>query len=379
MKYLREIKELAGVKVLVRLDLNVPVCDGKVVDDFRIRKILPTIAYLQEKKAKIILMSHIETPKDKPSLVPVAEYLKTFGVQCVFVKNYKNALISIEKLDPGSVILLENLREYEGEKKNDKNFAKELASFGDIYVNDAFAVSHRKHASVCAITEFIPSYAGLLFEQELKHLSTAFKPNHPFLFVLAGAKFETKLPLIEKFIKIADQIFVGGALANNFFKEQGKEIGKSMVSPDNFNLSRFLSNPKLLLPIDTVVVDGKTETKKVGQIKSDEMMYDAGPETLALLGQAINKAQYILWNGPLGAYEQGFKKPTLELAKMIAQATENGAKSVIGGGDTLATVAELKIEDKFTFVSTGGGAMLDYLAEGTLPGIEALGGRVVIK
>lgn len=373
MKYLREIKELAGVKVLVRLDLNVPVYNGKVVDDFRIRKILPTIAYLQEKKARIILMSHIETPKDKPSLVPVAEHLKTLGVQCVFVKNYKNALVSIEKLDPGSIVLLENLREYEGEKKNDKNFAKELASFGDIYVNDAFAVSHRKHASVCAITEFIPSYAGLLFEQELKHLSTAFTPAHPFLFVLAGAKFETKLPLIEKFIKIADQIFVGGALANNFFKEQGKEIGKSMVSPDNFNLSRFLGDPKLLLPIDTVVVDGKTETKKVGQIKSDEMMYDAGPETLAMLGKAINNAKYILWNGPLGAYEQGFKQPTLELAKMIAQATENGAKSVIGGGDTLATVAELQIEDKFTFVSTGGGAMLDYLAEGTLPGIEALG------
>lgn len=373
MKYLREIKELAGVKVLVRLDLNVPVYNGKVVDDFRIRKILPTIAYLQEKKARIILMSHIETPKDKPSLVPVAEHLKTLGVQCVFVKNYKNALVSIEKLDPGDIVLLENLREYEGEKKNDKNFAKELASFGDIYVNDAFAVSHRKHASVCAITEFIPSYAGLLFEQELKHLSTAFTPDHPFLFVLAGAKFETKLPLIEKFIKIADQIFVGGALANNFFKEQGKEIGKSMVSPDNFNLSRFLDDPKLLLPIDTVVVDGKTETKKVGQIKSDEMMYDAGPETLALLGQAINNAKYILWNGPLGAYEQGFKQPTLELAKMIAQATENGAKSVIGGGDTLATVAELQIEDKFTFVSTGGGAMLDYLAEGKLPGIEALG------
>lgn len=372
MKYLREQKNLAGVKVLVRLDLNVPIYNGKVVDDFRIRKILPTIAFLQEQKAKIILMSHIESPSDNPSLIPVAEHLKGLGIECIFVKNYKNALVSIEKISPGCIILLENLREYEGEKKNDKAFAKELASLGDIYVNEAFAVSHRAHASVSAITKFLPSYAGLLLEKEIEHLSSAFNPDHPFLFILAGAKFETKLPLIEKFIEIADQVFVGGALANNFFKEQGKKIGKSMVSPENFNLSRFMKNPKLLLPPDTLVVDGVTSIKKVGTIKSDEMMYDAGPETLAMLEKSVSGANYILWNGPLGAYEQGYKKPTLELARMIANATARGAKSILGGGDTLATVAELNIEDKFTFVSTGGGAMLEYLAKGTLPGIEAL-------
>lgn len=360
------------VRVLVRLDLNVPVYNGKVLDDFRIRQALPTIKFLQDQNAKIILASHIETPTDKPSLVPVAEHLKSLGIKCVFLKNYRNAEVSIERLEPGCIVLLENLREYEGEKKNDKTFAKELASLADIYVNDAFAVSHRAHASISAITEFIPSYAGLLFEKEIAHLSTAFKPDHPFLFILAGAKFETKLPLIEKFIKIADKVFVGGALANNFFKEQGREIGKSMVSPDNFNLSRFIGDPKLILPIDTIVVDGKTEIKKIGSIKSDEIMYDAGPETIEELRKAVSEAKYILWNGPLGAYEQGFKAPTLELAKMIGEATSRGAKSIIGGGDTLATVAELQIEDKFTFVSTGGGAMLDYLAQGTLPGIEAL-------
>lgn len=372
MKYLREITNLSGTKVLMRLDLNVPIVYGKVGDDFRIRKILPTIKYLQEKQAKIILMSHIESPKDKPTLVPVAEHLKKLGIECVFVKNYKNALISIEKLSSGCIMLLENLREYEGEKKNDKAFAKELASLGDIYVNEAFAVSHRNHASVSAITEFIPSYAGLLFEQEVRHLTTAFTPDHPFLFVLAGAKFETKLPLIEKFIQTADKIFVGGALANNFFREEGKEIGRSLISPQNFNLTRFINNPRLMLPVDTVVIDGVTQVKKVGEIASDELMYDAGPETLAALKSAVGEAKYILWNGPLGAYEDGFKGPTLELAQAIAEATSRGAKSVIGGGDTLAAVAELNIEDKFTFVSTGGGAMLDYLAEGTLPGIEAL-------
>jgi len=372
MKYLRDLKNLDGVKVLVRLDLNVPIENGKIVDDFRIRKILPTIYFLQNQNAKIILMSHLETPSDKPTLAPVAEHFKSLGIGCIFIKNYKNATSSLENLSSGSVILLENLRKYEGEKENDKTFAKELASLGDIYVNDAFAVSHRAHASVSAITGFIPSYAGLLFEEEIKHLSTAFNPDHPFLFILAGAKFETKLPLIEKFINIADNVFVGGALANNFFKEQGKEIGQSLVSPENFNLSSFFDNPKLLLPIDTVVVDGITSIKKVGTIKSDEIMFDAGPETIKMLEEIVKKAKYILWNGPLGAYEHGYKQSTLDIAQIVARATSLGVKSIIGGGDTLAAVAELEIEDKFTFVSTGGGAMLDYLAKGTLPGIEAL-------
>lgn len=357
MKYLRDVKMLEGVKVLVRLDLNVPVQNGKVMDDFRIRKALPTITYLREKGAKVILMSHIEAigghKNEKPSLEAVCAHLDKLGVKCVFIKDYKKVLST----DAG-IILLENLRFYEGETKNDPKFAQELASLGDVYVNEAFAVSHRAHASVSAITQFIPSYAGLLFEQEIKHLSSAFHPAHPFLFIIGGAKFETKLPLIEKFMGIADRVFVGGALANNFFKEEGRDIGSSLVSPENFNLKRFIGNGKLILPVDNVIKDGA--------------IYDAGAETMKMLEKEIMSAKYILWNGPLGAYEMGYKQPTLELARMIARATKAGSKSVVGGGDTLAALAELKIEDQLTFVSTGGGAMLEFLAQGTLPAVTSL-------
>lgn len=362
MKYLHDVQQLDGVKVLMRVDFNVPVQNGVVTEDFRIRKILPTIKFLQDKKARIILMSHIESAgknkDEKPSLVPVAEHLKRLGLACVFVKNYKDAERAIEMLNPGCILLLENLRMNEGETKNDKKFAQALASLADIYINEAFAVSHRAHASVSAITEFLPSYAGLLFEQEIKHLNSAFTPDRPFLFILGGAKVETKLPLIEKFIQIADRVFVGGALANNFFKEQGKDIGSSLVSPDNYNLKRFFDNPKLLLPIDSV--------------KKDDAIFDAGPKTVELLKKEIGNAKFILWNGPLGAYEMGYKEPTLELARLIAAATQKGAKSILGGGDTLGAIGELKIEDQYTFVSTGGGAMLEYLAHGTLPAVEAL-------
>jgi len=348
MKYLKDISELNGTKVLLRLDLNVPVKNGLVVDDFRIRKILPTLTYLREEGAKLILISHIEG-----SLEPVHRHLQKFGFDCSFVKNYRNALA-----DESPIILLENLRDHEGEMKNDKAFAKELASLADVYVNEAFAVSHRAHASVSAITEFIPSYAGILFEQEVEHLGSAFNPNHPFLFILGGSKFETKLPLIEKFLTIADTVFVGGALANDFFKAQGKDVKKSVVSVEDFKLTRFLGNPRLQLPIDVVW--------------KDDAILDVGPKTVELLQEETQKAKYILWNGPMGLYEKGFREPTLAIARMIAVATKNGTKTIVGGGDTLATIAELGIEDHFTFVSTGGGAMLEFLAKGTLPGIEAL-------
>lgn len=362
MNYLRDIKELEGVKVLVRLDLNVPVQGGAVTDDFRIRKILPTISFLKEKKAKIILMSHIEASgghkSEKPSLAPIAKHLQKLGVDCIFVKNYKTVEAELERLSHDQVILLENLRFFEGEESNDPKFGKELASLADIYVNEAFAVSHRTHASVGIITTFLQSYAGFLFEQEIENLSKAFNPEHPFFFIIGGAKFETKLPLIEKFIGIADKVFVGGALANNFLKAQGKDVGKSLVSSGDFDLDPILNNPKLLLPVDHVAVD--------------TAIYDIGEKTVKMIEKEIKKAKYILWNGPLGLYEQGFIKPTLTIAKTIAEATGAGAKSLIGGGDTLGAIDELNLEDQFTFVSTGGAAMLEFLSKGTLPGIETL-------
>lgn len=400
MKTINDIKVLQGVRVLVRVDFNVPVQNGAVADDFRIRKFLPTLAVLRERGAKIILISHIEAspadaallPKDtEPSLQPVANYLQKAGLLKEFVKNYRNAAAVVSELADGECILLENLRMNPGEKKNDPKFAAELASLADIYIDDAFAVAHRAHASIVAITQFLPSYAGLLMESEVAHLSQAFHPKRPFLFILSGAKFETKLPLIEKFMDTADYVFVGGALAHNFFKEEGMTVGSSLVSETNFNLKRFFADPKysskLLLPVDVVVArpDGTTAVKKINIatpniIAADEIIMDAGPETVALLKQKIACAAQILWNGPLGAYEKGFKEPTLDLARAIIAQTKKGTESIVGGGDTLAAIADLgagagkdaSVEGDFTFVSTGGGAMLDFLANETLPGVKAL-------
>jgi phosphoglycerate kinase len=355
MKSIKDVTNLDGVRVLVRLDLNVPIKDGSIVDDFRIRKSLPLIKYLYDKGANLILISHIQS-KGNTTLEPVARYFKNFDVDCVFEKNYKKVLGNKNR-----IILLENLREHEEEEKNDKKFAKELASLADIYVNEAFSVSHREHASISAITEFIPSYAGFQFEEEVKHLSGAFNPEEkerPFLFILGGAKFDTKLPLVEKFIDIADRIFIGGALANDFFKEQGKDIGDSLVSEKRIDLSKYLKNEKIVLPIDSIY--------------KDTAIMDAGMKTVEVLNKEIERAKYVLWNGPLGAYEEGYKSATLQLAEILSEATRKGVKTIVGGGDTLATIQELKLEDSFTFVSTGGGAMLDYLAKGTLPGIIAL-------
>lgn len=364
MKTLKDLHITKGMKVLVRFDFNVSVVNKKVVDDFRIRKALLTLNYLREKKAKVIIISHIESIK---TLEPVHQHLVNMGIQNVFVKNYRNALAAIEEND---IVFLENLRAHAGEKENNEEFAQELASLGDVYVNDAFSVSHREHASVSAIARYIPSYIGFQFEEEIKNLSAAFKPERPFLFILGGAKFDTKLPLIEKFMQTADHVFVGGALAHNFFVEQGYEIGKSVVSPEKFNLQKYFGDAKLLLPIDMVIKRGdKVMNIDLGEVEKSDIIVDAGPKTLELLRKAVNNSAQILWNGPLGAYEQGYTEPTIELAKMVS---ESKAKTIVGGGDTLAAIAKLGIEDKFSFVSTGGGAMLDYLAHETLPAIQAM-------
>lgn len=367
-KTIQDIKHLQGVKVLLRLDLNVPIQNGKVVDPFRITKAIPTISYLTKRGAKVIILSH--KTEEGGSLAPVAEYLNHNGCKAVFVDAYKNARSHINTMVDGGIILLENLRSNPGEEENSTSFAKELASLGDIYVNDAFGVSHRAHASVCAITKFIPSYAGLLFADEVQNLATAFDPQRPFVFVLGGAKFDTKLPLIEKFMKSADHVFVGGALANNFFKEMGYEIGASMVSPENFNLKRYFKDAKLMLPVDLVVKRGSENIVIDNkEVQPGDVILDAGPKALADLKKVIFNARYVLWNGPLGNYEHGYKQPTINLAEMISM---SGAMSIVGGGDTLAAIAELGTADKFSFISTAGGAMLDFLANETLPGIDAL-------
>lgn len=340
MKSILEAGNLSGRRVLVRVDWSVPTQNGKVINNFQIKKSFPTIEYLQKAGAKITLISHAE--RDEDSLEPIYECAKEFLPSLTFIK-------------PSGLVLLENLRQNKDEKGNSKKFAKELASLGDIFVNEAFSVSHREHASVVGLPEILPSYAGLQLTLEVETLSKAFYPKRPFLFILGGAKFDTKLPLLKKFVHIADDIFVGGALAHNFFKELGKDIGDSLVSDGDFGLKELLNTGKIILPDDTIVEDKK--------------IMDAGPITLETLKARIKNSNLVLWNGPLGSYERGYKVATLELAKIIA---EFGKESIIGGGDTLAAVKELDLFDKFSFVSTGGGAMLEFLAMGTLPGIEAL-------
>jgi phosphoglycerate kinase len=360
--------------------------NGVVVDDFRIRKTIPTLDFLKGKGANVVMVSHIDAvagSKDKPTLRPVIEALNKLGFPCEFAKTIEEAEeISSKKTDQigARFILLENIRYYPGEMANDPAFAKKLATLGDIYVNDAFSVSHRAHASIVGVPKLLPHFAGFQLALEVENLSKAFNPPHPFLFILGGAKFDTKLPLVQKFLDKADTIFIGGALSNDFFKAKGYEVGHSMVSSVKINFDQLISNNKIILPTDVIVnSDGLQKSLLFDQVTSNEKILDAGPKTLALLQEKINKAEFILWNGPLGNYENGYKEPTHELARMIAGATKNGVESIVGGGDTLAAIAELKqssgesLEDAFTFVSTGGGAMLDFLAQGTLPGILALG------
>jgi len=371
----------AGARVFLRADFNVAVQDGKVVDDFRIRKTLPTLDFLKGQGANVVMTSHIESAVKtdaKPSLRPIADALNGLGFPCQFVETIEEAaaMSAAQKL---GFILLENIRNYPGETSNDPAFAARLAALGDVYVNDAFSVSHRAHASIVGVPKLLPHYAGFQLALEVKNLSRAFDPSHPFLFILGGAKFDTKLPLVQKFLGKADDIFVGGALANDLFKAEGKEVGQSTVSPSKIDFGALLSDKKIMLPADVVVLEaGEQKALEPDAIPKDGKVLDAGPKTVAELGAKIQAAKFILWNGPLGNYENGYKEPTHELARLIASATKNGVESIVGGGDTLAAIAELKqsggesLEDSFTFVSTGGGAMLDFLAQGTLPGIEAL-------
>jgi phosphoglycerate kinase len=371
MKTLGDITHLEGVRVLLRADFNVPVKGGQVMDDFRIRAALPTIKFLRTHGARVVIASHLEVLRgEQPTLAPVAEALKKLAVPVSFAPDIAHAREMSAALHPGECVLLENLRTWEGEKKNDPAFAAELASLADIYVNDAFPVSHREHASIVGVPKIIPGYAGLQMEKESSNLSRAFHADHPFLFIIGGAKFETKMPLIEKFLGLADTVFVGGALANDLLKAKGYEVGLSVVSQMPLDLSGLIANPKLMLPIDVTLREKKV--KAANALTLEDKIMDIGPKSLEALAAKIREAKFILWNGPMGLYEDGYRGPTLDIARMVADATARGAVSIVGGGDTAAAISDLKLEDRFTFISTAGGAMLDFLAQGTLPGIEAL-------
>ena len=378
MRSIKQIKNIKGKVALLRVDFNVPVKNGRVEDDFRIIKALPTIKFLQKKGAKIILITHLG--KGGETLLPVSKALNKF-IKAKFVPELIGLEVkrAVSEMKNSDIILLQNLRNNEGEKKCDKIFATELAKLADpalsgkggVYINDAFSVSHREDASIVLLPKLLPAYAGFQMEEEVKNLSHAFKkPKRPFLFILGGAKFSTKMPLIKKYLKLADYIFVGGALEDDFLETEGIEIGKSLVDENNYGISLFLKNKKLILPEDVLVKSGNISiNKNVNEIKKDESIIDIGKETVKKLEMLIKKSQLILWNGPLGKYEDGGEKATKKILKAVAGAR---AESIIGGGDTVDLISHMKIENKFSFVSTGGGATLDFLANGTLPGIKAL-------
>lgn len=372
MKSIKEIGILKGKRVLVRVDFNVPMKEDKIVDDFRIRAALPTITYLQKKGAIVIIVAHIGDDGSK-SLAPVFLRLKKlisdvkFVPSSIFSDETKKILTSLKN---GEVALLENVRREDGEKKNSPSFARGLSRFADIYVNDAFSVSHRAHASVVGVAKCLPGYAGLQLLDEVSSLSKAFNPKHPFLFILGGAKFETKIPLIKKFLRSADDVFIGGAIANDFLKGKGYEVGTSLVGGPNSQIKSFFKSKNLIIPTDVIVEkNGKSRNAKSNDVLSDECILDIGKDSTVQLEDLIKKAKFILWNGPLGKYESGFGGATEDILKTISKSE---AMSIVGGGDTVSLITKLKLKDKIGFVSTGGGATLDFLATGTLPGIKAL-------
>ncbi|MDP1689990.1 MAG: phosphoglycerate kinase [bacterium] len=387
MRTVHDIKLFENIPILVRAPLNVPVVAGKVINDYRLQRALPTIQYLRERGAKVVLISHIGQMGTE-TLAPVAKALgkRIRGVSFCPETIGAGARAAIRDLPPGDILMLENLRRDRREQENDPAFARELAALADIFVQDSFDTAHRAHASIVGVPKFLPSYTGLLFADEVIGLSQALTPKHSALAVIGGAKFATKEEVLAALLMIYDHVFVGGALACDFLKAAGQEVGKSLVSQANTSgIQKLLDNPKLVLPLDSLVIsaEGKREIRRhtfrtnsasriapAGQVLPNEIIIDHGPGTSALLADLARKAKTILWNGPLGKYEDGFVSATDAFARAVAS---SNAYSVVGGGDTIAAIEGLGLLTKFSFVSTGGGAMIDFLARGTLPGIEALG------
>lgn len=390
MKSIQEIKNLENKKILVRVDFNVPVGGDGVVDekeDWRIKAALPTIKYLVNKKAKVILISHLGRPgkyqvssikHQACSLKPVANRLEELlDCEIKFVNDCigEKAKKEIEKMRAGEIVLLENLRFYKEEEKNDEEFARKLASFADIYVNDAFSVSHRAHASVCAITKFLPSCAGMLLEKEVKILSDAINnPKRPATIIIGGAKVKTKVPVIEYLMDKFDHILIGGVVANVILKAKGIDTGRSLM--DGIDIKEVkkinLESNKLYVPIDVVICNSenkKISLSAVGRIGDNEIL-DIGTESVKLFSKVISDSSVIIWNGPMGMFEDiNFAFGTREIAKAVAKSK---GCTIIGGGDTIAAIEQFGCLNDMNYICTGGGAMLEFLAGKKLPGIETL-------
>lgn len=369
---IRSIKELpqdlSGTRIFVRADFNVPIENGQVVDPLRIGSILSSITFLLERRARVIIASH--RSDSKKSLLPVFQYLKK-EIPVSFVEDVAGSAAqkAANSLKDKHALLLENLRWDSGEEKNDPECAKKLASLANLYVNEAFPVSHRRHASIVGVPKLIPGYAGFQFLRELENLTPALSPKSPSLAIIGGAKFVTKEKLIHTLLKKYDKLFIGGAIANDFFVAQGHAVGKSLVSGTE-HVKELLGNPKIIIPADVVVENPNgVQGKGIADVNENDTIYDVGPKSIEALRPMVERSRTVLWNGPMGNFENNFRDGTDAIAKMIAGVT---ALSIVGGGDTLASIQSLKLSDRFSFVSTAGGAMLDFLAHGTLPGIEAL-------
>lgn len=381
MQKINSLKIKKGEVVILRTDFNVPVENNKIKDSFRIDCSLESINYLLKKGAKIIVLAHIGEDGSQ-SLKPVYNYLNKKipkENKLIFCTDMDFDLIAqkVSEMPNASVRLLENIRRFEGEKTNDKNLAKNFASIADYYINDAFSVSHRQHMSIVGIPKYLPSFAGFNLLNEIKNLEKALIPKQPMLFMLGGFKFSTKLPVLNKYKKTSANYFVGGALLNNFIKAEGYNVGKSVIDND-YQIKKSELNDKKMIPVVDVVVDreGQQKIVQLSQIENNDIIADIGPATVDLLKVYVEDAKTILWNGPMGWYEKGYTRGTMELLKFIAKKSENNSNKkpfvIIGGGDTVNLVNKYKLQGKFTFVSSGGGATLEFLAKGTLVGIKAL-------
>jgi phosphoglycerate kinase len=387
-------KALRGQRVLVRVDYNVPIEDGRVTDDTRIRATLPTLQHLLAAGARVLLVAHRGRPKgqwsDEFTLEPAATHLSSLlDAPVRFVKDVVggDAHAAVDALKPGEVLLLENVRFLAGEETNDEKLSEALAAFADVYVNDAFGTAHRAHASTCGVAEVmksrdLPVVAGLLMERELRFLGDALNaPERPFAAILGGAKISGKIDVIENLLPRVDYLLIGGAMANTFFRALGLETGKSLVEADRVEMARTLrdrAGEKLVLPVDCVVAGEAKAGARTWLLERDEVppegsILDIGPKSVATFRDFIERSRTILWNGPMGLFEiADFAEGTLGVASAVADATAKGAISIVGGGDTAAAVEEAGLADRVTHVSTGGGASLEFLEGRVLPGVAIL-------
>ncbi|MDY3240576.1 MAG: phosphoglycerate kinase [Anaerovoracaceae bacterium] len=383
--------DVQGKRVIVRCDFNVPMKEGVITDDIRIVSALPTVKYLMEQGAKVILMSHMGRPDGEPNmkytLKPVAERLSQFlGQEVLFISSPvvvdDQVRAAAASLQEGQLMLLENVRFRKEETKNGADFAKELASLADIFVNDAFGTAHRAHSSTAGVADYLPAVSGFLIEKEVEFLGNAVEnPKRPFLAIMGGAKVGDKIPVIENLLKKVDTLIIGGGMSYTFFKAEGLEIGTSILDEDSLELAGELvkkaeaAGVKLLLPVDVICADAfandaKTLVADKDKMPADMMGLDIGPKTVEIYRKAIAEAETIVWNGPMGVFEmENFAGGTRAVAEALA---ESKAVTVIGGGDSAAAVEQFGLAEKMTHISTGGGASLEFLEGKVLPGIAVL-------